>query len=246
MTAELPATAPLAVVAGASGAIGLAVTERLHTAGWAVIGTYRSNRPELRTGVTWVYFDGSRACGTGVLRAALAASTRPLRAVICCIGAPSSKRRVADTDPDEFDAVYTANITSVVRLWHTVCASARQSSAGVVLLGSDTTTTLRPGNGAYSAAKAGLEALSATLAAEEAEHGVRVNLVAPSLVDSPLAETVLALKGVSNPTDYYPTLPWGRPLTTSEVAAVAVEIATAPHWRYASGQAVRLTARGNR
>lgn len=74
--------------------------------------------------------------------------------------------------------------------------------------------------------------MSATLSAEEAEHGVRVNLVAPSLVASPLAESVLALKGVTDVEDYYRALPWGRPLTTTEVAGVAVEIATAPHWRF--------------
>jgi|SRR5215470_6966566 len=45
--------------------------------------------------------------------------------------------------------------------------------------------------------------VSTTLATEEAEHGVRVNLLAPSLVDSPLAEAVL---------------PWSRPLSCDEVA----------------------------
>lgn len=164
--------------------------------------------------------------------------------MICCVGVPSSKRRVADTDPDEFDAVFTGNVTSVVRLWQALCSRARDGSAGVVLLGSDTTTTLRAGNGAYSTAKAGLEALSTTLAAEEAEYGVRVNLVAPSLVASPLAESVLALKGVPNVDDYYRGLPWGRPLSPVEVACVVVEIATTPHWRYASGQVVRLAVHG--
>lgn len=243
MTSPAPDASRLAVVAGASGAIGAAVVKQLASVGWAVVGTYRLHEPEPSPGVTWVPFDGAREECTGELREALTADPRPLTAVICGIGAPSSKRRVADTDPDEFDAVFTANVTSVVRLWRTVCGRARAGSAGVVLLGSDTTTTLRTGNGAYSAAKAGLEALSVTLAAEEAEYGVRVNLVAPSLVASPLAESVLALKGVTDLDAYYRALPWGRPLTPADVAAVAVEIASAPHWRYASGQVVRLAVR---
>jgi 3-oxoacyl-[acyl-carrier protein] reductase len=240
MAASASGPTSLAVVAGASGAIGKAVVETLTSAGHAVIGTYRLHKPQPMPNVEWVLFDGA----DGELREALAADTRPLSAVVCCIGAPSSKRRIADTEPDEFDAVFTANVTSVVRLWQTVCGRARKGAAGVVLLGSDTTATLRAGNGAYSVAKAGLEALNVTLAAEEAEHGVRVNLVAPSLVASPLAENVLALKGVTNVEDYYRALPWGRPLSSSEVAAVAVEIATAPHWRYASGQVVRLAVHG--
>lgn len=235
---------PLAVVAGASGAIGMAVAERLHASGWAVIGTYRSSQPKPNAGIEWVHFDGVRASGTTELREALGTTARPVQTVICCVGAPSSKRLIADTDPDEFDAVYTANVTTVVRLWRTVAERVREAAASVVLLGSDTTARLSVGNGAYSAAKAGLEALAVTLAAEEAEYGVRVNLVAPSLVASPLAESVLALKGVTNVDDYYRALPWGRPLTTAEVAGVAVEIATASHWRYASGQVVRLAVRG--
>jgi NAD(P)-dependent dehydrogenase (short-subunit alcohol dehydrogenase family) len=237
-----PGPASLAIVAGASGTIGAAAAGTLATAGLAVIGTYRQRRPAPMPGVTWVPFDGAGGQRAAELRGALAADPRPLTAVISCIGAPSSKQRIADTGPDEFDAVFTANVTSVVRLWQAVCPRARAAAAGVVLLGSDTTATLGAGNGPYSAAKAGLEALTVTLAAEEAEHGVRVNLVAPSLVASPLAEHVLALKGVTDVQDYYRALPWGRPLSAAEVAAAAVEIATAPHWRYASGQVLRLAA----
>lgn len=234
---------PLAVVAGASGAIGAAVVDVLGATGWQVIGTCRRSRPESRPGLSWVHFDGADEQGTE-LREAVAATPAPLRAVICCVGAPSSKRRVADTDPGEFDAVFEANVTSIVRLWQGLYECARGGSAGVVLLGSDATATLHAGNGAYSAAKAGLEALGRTLAAEEAEYGVRVNVLAPSLVDSPMAEAVLARKGVGDIVGYYRALPWGRPLSPAEVASVAVEIATAPHWRYASGQVVRLAVHG--
>ncbi len=244
MSNSASGSTPLAVVAGASGAIGTAVVQALTSAQWAVIGTYRLHKPEPSPGVVWVPFDGADEECVGELRNALASDPRPLNAVVCCIGAPSSKRRIADTEPNEFDALFRANVTSVVRLWQTVCTRARQGAASVVLLGSDTTTTLRTGNGAYSTAKAGLDALNVTLAAEEARYDVRVNVVAPSLVESPLAESVLALKGVRNVEEYYRALPWGRPLSPAEVAAVAVEIATAPHWRYASGQVVRLAVHG--
>jgi 3-oxoacyl-[acyl-carrier protein] reductase len=244
MTSSTAEERPLAVVAGASGAIGAAVAHQLAAAEWGVIGTFHLHEPSPQPGVTWVPFDGTDEDSGDELRAALDNDPRPLHAVICCIGAPSSKRRITDTEPDEFEAVFTVNVTALVRLWQAVCKRARLGAAGVVLLGSDTTATLRSGNGAYSVAKAGLEALNVTLATEEAEHGVRVNLVAPSLVASPLAESMLALKGVTNIEEYYRALPWGRPLSIAEVAAVAVEITSAPHWRYASGQVVRLAVHG--
>lgn len=234
---------PRAVVAGASGAIGTAVASHLAHAGWEVIATYR-RKPGPTTDVTWIQFDGTAATGTQLLHTELHRNPRPVAAVICCLGAPSSKLPVAETDPAEFDAVYAANVTAVARLWQAVSGPARDGAAGVVVLGSSTTTALRPGNGAYSAAKAGTEALVATLAAEESQHGVRVNMVAPSLVESPLAEEILARKGVTDPDAYYTSLPWGRALSTAEVATVAVDLATAPHWRYASGQVVRLAVRG--
>lgn len=244
MTSSNAMERPLAVVAGASGAIGAAVAYQLAAAEWGVIGTHHLHQPAPHRGVRWVPFDGTDDHGADELNAALDRDSRPLSAVICCIGAPSSKRRIADTEPDEFEAVYMVNVTAVVRLWQAVCKRARLGTARVVLLGSDTTATLRAGNGAYSAAKAGLEALTVTLAAEEAEHDVRVNLIAPSLVASPLAASVLALKGVTNVAEYYQSLPWGCPLSVADVAAVVVEIASAPHWRYASGQVVRLAVHG--
>lgn len=234
---------PRAVVAGASGAIGAEVASRLVSAGWEVIATYR-RQPGPDPDVTWTLFNGGAVAGADQLRLALRADARPVAAVICCIGAPSSKRLVAETDPDEFDEVFAANVTAVVQLWQAVCETARAGAAGVVVLGSSTTTALRAGNGAYSAAKAAAEALVATLATEESEYGVRVNMVSPSLVDSPLAEALLVRKGVTDIAGYYSGLPWGRPLSTAEVATVAVDLATAPHWRYASGQVVRLAVRG--
>ncbi|MFF7944528.1 SDR family NAD(P)-dependent oxidoreductase [Nocardia gamkensis] len=204
----------LAVVAGASGAIGHAMATQLATTGWSVIATFRRHRPDPLDGIIWVPFDGSSDAGGQELRSVIQTDPRPVSALLCCIGAPSSKRRIADTDASEFDAVFASNVTAVVRLWHATHESARRGQAGVVVLGSSTTSQLRPGNGAYSSAKAGLEALVATLAAEEAEQGVRINLVAPSLVDSPLAESILAVKGVTDPAAYYQGLPWGRPLST--------------------------------
>jgi NAD(P)-dependent dehydrogenase (short-subunit alcohol dehydrogenase family) len=62
--------------------------------------------------------------------------------------------------------------------------------ASVVLLGSVTTVAPVPelfGTHAYAAAKGALTALMTTMAATYASDGIRVNLVAPSLTDTPMA-----------------------------------------------------------
>jgi NAD(P)-dependent dehydrogenase (short-subunit alcohol dehydrogenase family) len=63
--------------------------------------------------------------------------------------------------------------------------------ASVVLLGSVTTVAPVPelfGTHAYAAAKGALTALMTTMAAAYAREGIRVNLVVPSLTDTPMAQ----------------------------------------------------------
>ena len=48
-----------------------------------------------------------------------------------------------------------------------------------------------PGRGPYSGAKGGVNNLTRTMAAEWADHGIRVNVVAPTVTRSPLAEQAM-------------------------------------------------------
>lgn len=235
----------IALVAGATGAIGAALVDLLVERGWDVVATGRSfeDTSPSEGRVHRIRFDGTADDDVARLEERLSGIAGVLSAVFFAIGVPSSKRPVTETTAAEYISVFEGNVSSAVRLWHAVHKRARAGKAGVVLLSSDATVTLRPGNGAYSAAKAGLEAFAATLAAEESLHRVRVNVVAPSLVDSPLAERVLAAKGVAAPEQYYLELPWGRALSKDEVARVAIDVATGDQWQYVSGQTIRLAAR---
>ncbi|MEU8542936.1 SDR family oxidoreductase [Streptomyces sp. NPDC048717] len=245
MTSHPSASVPLAVVTGGSGALGTAIRSRLTESGWRVIATYRTRRPEPAHSVghtTWVRFDAADGTSTEALREAVTAQPGRLHAVFACVGAPSSKRPVAETPLSEFTAVHEANALSLVSTWHAVADRARRDSTAVLAVGSDAGQATRANNGPYSAAKAALESLVTTLAKEEHEHGVRVNLIAPSLIDSPLAAHVMALKGVTDPVEYFARLPWGRPLVLDEVAAACIELATAAHWSYVTGQIYPLGA----
>ncbi|WP_171053372.1 SDR family NAD(P)-dependent oxidoreductase [Streptomyces marianii] len=245
MTSHPSSSAPLAVVTGGSGALGTAIRSRLAKDGWRLISTYRTRPPEPAPPAghtTWVRFDTADDTSTGALREAVTAQPGRLHAVFACVGAPSGKRPVAETSLSEFAAVHEANTLSLVSTWHAVADRARRDSTTVLAVGSDAGQAARANNGPYSAAKAALEALVTTLAKEEHQHGVRVNLIAPSLIDSPLAAHVMALKGVTDPDEYFAQLPWGRPLALDEVAAACIEFATAAHWSYVTGQVYPLGA----
>ncbi|MGW0770820.1 SDR family NAD(P)-dependent oxidoreductase [Streptomyces sp. NPDC002676] len=241
MTTSPSASTPLAVVTGASGALGTAIRTRLVKEGWQVVATYRT-RPPQDEDSAWVRFDAADEAATLALRRAVASCPGQLRAVFACIGAPSTKQTVTDTNVGEFEAVHQANVVSFVRTWHAIADRARHDGASVLAVGSDAGGAARPGNGPYTAAKAALASLVITLAKEELHNGVRVNLLAPSLIDSPLAHHVMALKGVTDPDAYLEQLPWGRPLSLDEVATTCIDLATAEQWSYATGQVYPLEA----
>ncbi len=236
-------TQPLALVIGGTGAIGTAVIDRLVKRGHAVVATYRNQERPVRDGMTtWAGYDADEPATAAAVAETVRTDGRPLRTLIYAAGIGSTKRSVVDTPLDEFEQLWQANALGFVAIWQATADLARADGASVVVISSEAARTAGSGNGPYSASKAALETIALTLAKEEAAHGVRVNIVSPSLVASPMAETMLAHKGIEAPAEYYAALPFGRALEAGEVAELVVDVAAGEHWRYASGQIVRLAA----
>ena len=82
------------------------------------------------------------------------------------------------------------NLTSVFLTIQAVLPSMRAQGSGTILnVASVAAHNAFPTWGAYSVSKAGLVTLSRTLAAEEREHGIRVMIVSPGAVNTPLWDT---------------------------------------------------------
>ena len=99
-------------------------------------------------------------------------------------------------DPDAFSAALDLNLEGAmrltVRLRAALAASSMVGGASVVNLVSMTAfraTTIVPG---YSAAKAALMALTRNLAVHWAGDGLRVNAIAPGLIDTPMTAPMKA------------------------------------------------------
>ena len=92
-------------------------------------------------------------------------------------------------DPDDWTAVLRTNLDSAFHLLRAFAPLLRESEAGaVVLIGSINGERGKFGQANYAASKAGLIALARTAARELGRFGVRVNVVAPGLIRTPMTD----------------------------------------------------------
>jgi NAD(P)-dependent dehydrogenase (short-subunit alcohol dehydrogenase family) len=88
---------------------------------------------------------------------------------------------------EEFDRVIDLNLKGTFRLMKAVAAGMAERGRGsIIVFSSIRGETVEPGQGVYAATKAGMRQMCRALAAELGPQGVRVNLIAPGVVETPL------------------------------------------------------------
>lgn len=96
-----------------------------------------------------------------------------------------------DTQPDDWARLIDINLVGALHLHHAVLPGMVARSTGrVVSVSSDAARVGSSGEAVYAACKAGLIALSKTLAREHARHGITFNVVCPGPTDTALLSTV--------------------------------------------------------
>ncbi|GII80955.1 short-chain dehydrogenase [Sphaerisporangium rufum] len=94
-------------------------------------------------------------------------------------------RPLVSLTPDEWHRVLDGDLTSVYLVIRAAVTMAVLADGGsVVTVGSAAALRGLPGRAHYTAAKSGLVGLSRTLAKELGSRGIRVNLVAPGIIDT--------------------------------------------------------------
>jgi len=94
------------------------------------------------------------------------------------------------TSLDDWQRVMTLNLTSVLLCIQAIVPGMRDRQHGTIInIASIAAHQAFPGWGAYNVSKAGLVALSKTLAAEERPHGIRVVSLSPGAVNTPIWDT---------------------------------------------------------
>jgi NAD(P)-dependent dehydrogenase (short-subunit alcohol dehydrogenase family) len=189
-----------AIVTGAASGLGNATADALAARGARVLGLDLdvSGAPDI-DGVTYVKTDVTSE--TEVSDAVgLAAERGPLRVVVNCAGIGSSARilgRKGHHDLGLYTRVISVNLVGTF----TVLALAAEAIArthplehgqrGVIVnTASVAAYEGQIGQAAYASSKGGVVALTLPAARDLAQHGIRVNTIAPGIVDTPMLASV--------------------------------------------------------
>ncbi|MEA2857009.1 MAG: 3-oxoacyl-[acyl-carrier protein] reductase [Methylobacteriaceae bacterium] len=230
-----------ALVTGASGGIGGAIATALHRQG-AIVGISGTRREALdrRAGELGerVHVLPCNLTDKNAVEALVPAAESALGGLDILINNAGITRdglflRMKDEDWDEVIAV---NLTSAFRLCRAaVKGMMRRRFGRIINITSIVGVTGNPGQGNYTAAKAGMIGMTKSLAAEVASRGVTVNCVAPGFIASPMTD---ALNDKQRQT-ILANVPAGRLGSGDDVAAAVVFLAGGEA-AYVTGQTLHV------
>jgi 3-oxoacyl-[acyl-carrier protein] reductase len=177
----------VAIVVGAGGELGRATAVVLANAGYTVVGVDRNERglKELPDGMRREVGDATEPAAAKDLVDRIAANVGPPEVLVNTIGTFRLGEAVAAT-PEDLRFLMDVNLGAALWLSQAVEPYMRQRGAGAIVH-----VSARPGDeptagmAAYSLSKAALSHLIRILDLELRPHGIRVNAVAPQLLDTP-------------------------------------------------------------
>lgn len=225
----------LAVVTGAARGIGYAIAARLADDGWRVAMVDRdpaeteaaaSSVPEALP----VAVDVSDAQG---VEAMLEGIEAPVRLVVNNAGIVRFGP-LLDLDVADFRSVVDVNLVGTFIVARAAArVMARSGGGSIVNITSMNGIAPGPNAGAYGATKAGIALLTQQMAVEWGSYGIRVNAVAPGLINAGMSEPIFADPAVRQARES--KVPLGRLGSAADIAA-AVAFLASDQASYITGQ----------
>jgi 3-oxoacyl-[acyl-carrier protein] reductase len=149
---------------------------------------------------------------------------------------------IADASNEQWETLLNVNLWGPIYLCRYLVPHMRKAARGdVIMISSIAAQALNPGFGVYSVSKAALEAMAHTLAREEKPNGMRVNMIAPGLVDTDMGRKIVeATGGGTDMRKMDANMPFGFVCTPDDIAATATHLCS-EDGRYITNQRITIT-----
>ena len=244
---EIDLTGQRAIVTGASTGIGRAIAKALAGAGADVAIHYGSSREEAEETARAVESQGRRAflvqadfrdptAAGKAVEAAVNALGTPIDILVNNAGSLIGRSAVEEMDAELWQEVIALNLSSV---FFAIKAALPYLRSGARIVNVSSVAARHgggPGAFAYAAAKGGVMTLTRGLAKELASRNIRVNAIAPGVIETPFHDKFSTPELLET---FRKGIPLGR-LGTSEDCAGAVLYLVSPLASYVTGQSIDI------
>ena len=160
----------------------------------------------------------------------------PLNGVVYAVGSVLLKPAHL-TSVEEFSQVLAVNLTSAFSVLHHGVRALRDGGGSIVFFSSAAASIGLANHEAIAAAKGGIEAMVRSAAASYAARGVRINAIAPGLVETPLTARITSSEATR---EYSQKLhPVGRLGTAADIASGALWLLS-PEQSWVNGHTLHI------
>ena len=148
---------------------------------------------------------------------------------------------IADATNDQWEALFAVNFWGPVYLCRRLIPVLREAErSDIIMISSTSAQAMNPGFGVYSVSKAAIETMAHTLAREEKKHGMRVNIIAPGLVDTDMGRRIIEATGNGNIADRASSAPFGFVCTPDDIASTVLHLCS-EEGRYITNQRITIS-----
>ena len=222
------------LVTGGNRGIGLAIARSFAEAGDRVVVTHRSGEPP--EGLDGVRCDVTDSASVdAAFGAAEEILGGPVEVLVAYAGVTKDGLLMRMSDED-WDTVINVNLTATFRLSRAAVKTMMRRRFGRVIgITSVVGVTGNPGQGNYTAAKAGMIGMMKSIGKEYARRGVTANCVAPGFIATPMTDKLNEKQREA----ILQMVPSGRLGTPDDVAAAVVYLAS-DEASYVTGQTLHV------